>query len=372
METANEKIYVTRAFLPPKEEFDEYVETIWKNHWLTNQGELHNELQKRLEEYLGVENVTLFVNGHLALDVAIKALNLKGEVITTPFTFASTTHAIVMNGLTPVFADIKLSDYTIDEECVEQLITPDTSAIIAVHVYGFPCNVTALADIAARHGLRLIYDAAHAFGVEVGGVPIGRFGDVSMLSFHATKVFNTIEGGALLYENEKWRRYFDLYKNFGITGPDTVEAVGLNAKMNEFQAAMGLCNLKHVAAETEKRRAITDLYREKLRDVNGITVLEDEKDVKHNYSYMPILIDGEKYGETRDELFDRLATHNIFARKYFYPLTTDYECFGTEFKNVAIPNARRAAEGIMTLPLYGELAPETAEKIAAIIRRSKS
>ncbi len=364
----DEKILVTRSFLPPRKEYDKYLDLIWENHWLTNQGELHNELQEKLQNYLGVKNVTLFTNGHLALDVAIKALGVKGEVITTPFTFASTTHAIIMNGATPVFADIKPSDCTIDEERVEALITDKTSAIVAVHVYGYPCNTSALFDIATRHGLKLIYDAAHVFGVKIDGKPIGTFGDVSMMSFHATKVFHTIEGGALLYADSSLRRSFDLYKNFGITGPETVEAVGLNAKMNEFAAAMGLCNLRYVDGEIEKRHKITDIYREILRDVSGIKIFEDIPGVAHNYAYMPIIIDEKKYGHSRDELFDRLAAKNIFTRKYFYPLTTDYQCFGTEFADAKVDNARYAANHVLTLPLYGELPPEMAENIAKFIR----
>lgn len=367
MEKLLEPILVTQAYLPPKEEFQKYLDDIWQSHWLTNNGQLHEHLARELEEYLGVENVTLFVNGHSALDVAFKALHLTGEVITTPFTFASTTHALVMNGLTPVFADIKLTDFTIDEQEVESLITPRTSAICAVHVYGYPCAVKQLERIAKKYHLALIYDAAHAFGVKIGEEPICRYGDVSMLSFHATKIFNTIEGGALLYKDAAYRRNFDLYKNFGITGPEHVEAVGLNAKMNEFQAAMGLANLPHVEEETTKRRHITEKYREILRNVPGIKFIEDLPNVTHNYAYFPILVDEKTYGLTRDELYDALAAHNVYPRKYFYPLTTDYECFQGRYDYLPLTNARYAAAHVMTLPLYGALPLETVEKIANMI-----
>ena len=371
MEKLEQPVYVTRSFLPPKAEYEKFLNDIWESHWLTNNGSLHEELGKKLEDYLGVDNVTLFVNGHSALDVAVKALGLTGEVITTPFTFASTTHAIVMNGLRPVFADIRRSDYTIDPESVESLITDKTSAIVAVHVYGNPCDVHALADIAERHGLKLIYDAAHAFGVKYEGQPIGRFGDVSMCSFHATKIFHTIEGGALLYQNSAYRRSFNLYKNFGITGEESVEAVGLNAKMNEFQAAMGLANLPYVEKAVEERHALTNIYRRELRDVDGIEVLEDLPGVKHNYAYFPLLVDEKKYGRTRDELFELLATHNVYTRKYFYPLTTDYECFNGMYDELPLPNARYTAARIMTLPLYGDLGGEIALKIAGMIKEGK-
>lgn len=370
MEKLDSPVYVTQAVLPPRQEFEHYLEQIWKSHILTNNGTLHNELESRLASFLGVQNVTLFVNGHSALDVAFKALHLSGEVITTPFTFASTTHAILLNGLTPVFADIKLSDYTIDEECVEALITPRTSAIVAVHVYGYPCALGALARIAAKYHLALIYDAAHAFGVRVNGKPIGTFGDVSMLSFHATKVFNTIEGGALLYGNASLTRSFNLYKNFGITGPEHVEALGINAKMNEFQAAMGLANLPHVAEEMEKRRRIAEIYREGLSGVPGLRTMSDLPGVEHNYAYFPLLVDEKEFGLTRDALFVYLENRNVFPRKYFYPLTVDYECFQGKYDYLALPHARYVAERVMTLPLYGALPPDTAHCIVNFIREA--
>ncbi len=370
MEKLADPVYVTQAILPPRHEYERYLDRIWQSHILTNNGALHEELESRLKEFLGVKNVTLLVNGHSALDVAFKALHLSGEAITTPFTFASTTHAIVMNGLTPVFADIKLSDYTIDEECVETLITPRTSAIVAVHVYGYPCAVEALARIAEKHNLALVYDAAHAFGVKVNGQPICTFGDVSMLSFHATKVFNTIEGGALLTGNAALARSFNLCKNFGITGPEHVEAVGVNAKMNEFQAAMGLANLPHLAEEMEKRRRITEIYREGLAEVPGLRTMSDLPGIEHNYAYFPLLVDEKEFGLTRDELFNYLGVRNVFTRKYFYPLTVDYECFKGQYDYLPLPHARYVAKRIMTLPLYGALPSEVAERIVSFIREA--
>ncbi|MBQ7497084.1 MAG: DegT/DnrJ/EryC1/StrS family aminotransferase [Selenomonas sp.] len=368
MQKLDSPVYVTQALLPPRQEYDRYLDKIWQSHILTNNGELHVELEESLRSFLGVKNVTLLVNGHSALDVAFKAMHLSGEAITTPFTFASTTHAIVLNGLTPVFADIKMSDYTIDEKCVESLITARTSAIVAVHVYGYPCALEPLARIAAKHHLALIYDAAHAFGVRVNGKPIGSFGDVSMLSFHATKVFNTIEGGALLSENASLARSFNLCKNFGITGPEHVEAVGVNAKMNEFQAAMGLAILPHLGEEMEKRRRITEIYRNGLAGVPGLRTMCDLPGVEHNYAYFPLLVDEQQFGLTRDELFSYLEARNVFPRKYFYPLTVDYECFKGKYDYLPLPNARYVAKRIMTLPLYGALPPATAEHIVSFIR----
>jgi dTDP-4-amino-4,6-dideoxygalactose transaminase len=361
-------ILVTQAFLPPYEEYCAALKSIWESHWMTNNGKLHNKLQEELEKYLHVRNITLFVNGHSALDVAVKALGLKGEVITTPFTFASTTHALVMNGLKPVFCDIKLSDFTIDENKIEALITPRTSAIVAVHVYGYPCNVKKIEALAEKYNLKVIYDAAHAFGVNIGGTAIGNFGDVSMMSFHATKVFNTIEGGALLYNNDGYRRLFDLYKNFGITGPETVEAVGLNAKMNEFQALMGLLNLKYTTTNIAKRKLIVEKYREILKTVPGIRVVGDIPNVKSNYAYFPIIVDSKEYGMNRDQLANKMEEYNVFVRKYFYPLTCDFKCFNNKFKNVEVENARFATNNVITLPLYADLSLSDTESIATIIK----
>jgi dTDP-4-amino-4,6-dideoxygalactose transaminase len=367
MKALDEPVYVTRSFLPPYEEYCARLKHIWDSHWLTNNGELHNALQKKLEEYLAVRHVTLFVNGHSALDVAVKALGLKGEVITTPFTFVSTTHALVMNGLKPVFCDIKSTDYTIDEEKIEALITPQTTAIVAVHVYGYPCNVQRIEEIARKHGLKVIYDAAHAFGVSIGERSIGSYGDVSMLSFHATKVFHTIEGGALLYADDSYIREFDLYKNFGITGPETVEAVGLNAKMNEFCAVMGLTNLEYVDEQIRERKAVVERYRQGLQDVPGILFSALRPDVDYNYAYVPIVVDEQKYGHTRDELFDYMAKYNIFARKYFYPIMTECDCYREEYGQTELPVAKYVSDRVLTLPIYGEIDAAVVDAVIQLI-----
>lgn len=361
-------INVTKAFLPPFEEYVENISQIWESYLLTNQGPLHEQFRRQLIQYLKASNITLFVNGHMALDVALKALRLKGEVITTPFTFASTTHAITMNGLTPVFCDIKPDDYTIDESKIEELINENTCAILPVHVYGNPCNVERLQEIAEKHNLLLIYDAAHVFGVEYKGKPIGNYGDISMFSFHATKVFNSIEGGALVYNNPEIERIFDLYKNFGITGPETVEAVGVNAKMNEFAAAMGICNLKYVDREIEKRKIAVNTYRECLKSIPGIKYLEDMPDVKHNYAYFPVLIQSDVYGLTRDEVYEKLKQYNVFTRKYFYPLITDFDCYKSKYNSFDTPIAKYVSHNILTLPIYGSIRQDEIIQICDIIQ----
>lgn len=358
---------VTQASLPPLEDYISELNIVWENRWLTNQGVLHEKFRAQLKQFLKSDLVTLFVNGHLALDVAIKALKLSGEVITTPFTFASTTHAVVMNNLTPVFCDIKLNDYTIDEEKIEGLITPETSAILAVHVYGNPCNVEMLEIIARRHGLKLIFDAAHVFGVEYNGRPISEYGDISMFSFHATKVFNSIEGGALVYHDAALEQSLNDLKNFGIAGPEDVKAIGLNAKMNEFQAAMGICNLSRLPLELAARKKIVEIYRDRLARVPGIRLVVEKADVVPNYSYFPILVDEKIYGKSRNELFDQLAEFNVFSRKYFYPLVTDYECYAEKYGNVELPVARFVAERMLTIPLYGEMGLPAAQNICDII-----
>jgi dTDP-4-amino-4,6-dideoxygalactose transaminase len=349
------KYPVTRSFLPPLQEYVHELESIWETHWLTNQGSKHQQLEEGLKTYLGVRNITLFTNGHLALDVAIKALGLQGEVITTPFTFASTTHAISMNGLTPVFCDIKPEDFTIDEAILESLITPRTSAILAVHVYGNPCAATAIDDIAKRHGLKVIYDAAHAFGEKIDGAPIGRLGDVSMFSFHATKVYHTIEGGALAFSDDSLKRSFDLFKNFGITGPESVEAVGLNAKMSEFQAAMGVVNLRYIDGEIESRKTVVDAYTALLDEVKGIRTPKRSSNVFYNNSYFPIIVDEDEFGISRDRLFDELAKYGIMPRKYFYPLVADFDCYKAAYGGSRLPVARKVAAEVLTLPLYSDL-----------------
>ena len=362
----NEKeILVTRASMPSYEEFIAEIKPIWETAWMTNMGEFHDRLKDQLKEYLKAENLLLFVNGHMALEMALQAMNLTGEVITTPFSFASTTHAIIRNNLTPVFCDIREDDYTIDADQIEALITDKTTAILPVHVYGNVCDVDKIESLARKHNLKVIYDAAHAFGVEVNHRGIGTYGDASMFSFHATKVFNTIEGGAVTFNDPSLEILLNYLKNFGITGKESVEYIGGNAKMNEFQAAMGICNLRHVEENIEKRRLVSERYREHLQGVSGIRLNPIKQGISQNYAYFPVSFDG--FELTRNQVYDLLATHNIFARKYFYPLITDFECYRERFSDLELPCARRAADSVLTLPLYADLPLEDVDRICGII-----
>lgn len=360
-------IQVTRSSMPDFEEYTEEIKELWDSHWLTNMGAKHKKLEAELVQYLRVPNVKLFTNGHLALECAIAVFGLTGEVITTPFTFASTTHAIVRNGLTPVFCDIELETYTIDVDKLESLITERTSAIVPVHVYGNVCDVNVIAAIANKHNLKVIYDAAHAFGVTVDGRGIATYGDASMFSFHATKVFNTIEGGAVTYGDVALTKTLNELKNFGITGPESVEYVGGNAKMNEFQAAMGICNLRHVDTEIVKRKVLVQHYKERLSEVKGIKFAQPQDGVKNNFAYFPVGFDGFKL--SRDEVADALASGNIYARKYFYPLTNSFECYRDRFNCEKTPIAKYMADRVLTLPLYADLALEEVDRICDIILR---
>lgn len=363
------KILVTRSSLPPLEEYVEEIRSIWESHWLTNMGEKHKELQTELAAYLGVPEIELFTNGHMAIEMALQALELPegGEVITTPFTFASTTHAIVRNRLEPVFCDIDPETFTMDPGKIEALITPKTCAILPVHVYGNICDVDAIGAIAKRHGLKVVYDAAHAFGETYNGMGMGSFGDVSCFSFHATKVFNTIEGGAAAYRDaELGERLYEL-KNFGIRGPETVVSVGANAKMNEFCAAMGLCNLRHLKDEIEKRRLVVERYKHRLQNVAGIQLNMPQENVQSNYAYFPVLFDETKFGASRDLVMDRLAENGIGARKYFYPLTNAFECFKNRYDPKETPLAFRAAQQVLTLPLYSDLELSEVDRICDVI-----
>lgn len=364
----NALINVTRSSMPSFEEYCEEIKELWDSHWLTNMGVKHEQLQSLLEGYLDTPHVVLYTNGHLALENVIAAMDFPvgSEVITTPFTFVSTTHAIVRNGLVPIFCDINDWDYTMDVRKLETLITDKTVAILPVHVYGNLCDVEAIQTIANKHGLKVIYDAAHAFGVSQKGINAANFGDASMFSFHATKVFNTIEGGAVTFRDDLVQKMNDL-KNFGIRGPEQVAYVGGNAKMSEFQAAMGICNLRYVDSEIAKRKAVVEHYRSCLSGVQGIRLCDDQPDVKHNYSYFPVVFDGYKYD--RNEVFEKLAENNIVARKYFYPLTNSVECYadlptaGAE----KTPVAKYIAERVLTLPLYADLALEDVDRICEII-----
>ena len=360
-------IQVTRSSIPDIEDYIKEIKDIWDTRLLTNMGAKHRVLEAQLVDYLNVPNITLFTNGHLALECIIAALDLKGEVITTPFTFASTTHAIVRNGLKPIYCDINSEDYTLDVNKIESLITEKTSAIIPVHVYGNICDVRAIDAIAKKHNLKVIYDAAHTFGVTVNGQGIGTFGDASMFSFHATKVFNTIEGGAVTYNEPSLKERLDSLKNFGIAGPDTVEYVGGNAKMNEFQAAMGICNLRHVDNEITKRKIVVERYNEQLGGIDGIKLSRPQAGVKSNYAYFPVVFDG--YKKSRDDVFEELKTHNIFARKYFYPLTNNFDCYKDQYNVENTPVAKYIAERVLTLPLYADLELEDVDRICEIIKK---
>ncbi len=368
---ADNRILVTRSSMPSFEEYCEEIAPLWESHWLTNMGVEHNKLEAALKEKLGVENLALFTNGHNALECILEAMALPvgGEVITTPFTFASTTHAIKRKGLTPVFADVRESDLTIDPASIEALITPRTCAIVPVHVYGNLCDVDAIQVIADRHGLKVVYDAAHAFGVERDGVSAAAFGDASMFSFHATKAFNTIEGGCVCFKDAELYPVLNQWKNFGITGPESVEFVGGNAKMNEFCAAMGVCNLRHFDAEIAKRKAVAEHYWERLDGAPGVTVFRPAEGVKSNYAYLPALFDPEAFGATRDDVFDALAAAGVGARKYFYPLVSDYACYRSVYSSDRTPVARKAAAQVLTVPMYADLAIEDVGRICDVVLR---
>ena len=365
------RIFVTRSSMPTLEEYIEEIRPIWDSHWLTNMGVKHKTLQAELQKYMGVPNVELLTNGHMALELSLQALNLQGEVITTPFTFASTTHAIVRNGLEPVFCDIDPETYTMDVTQIERLITDRTCAILPVHVYGNVCNIEEIERIAHKYELKVLYDAAHTFGETYKGQGIGGFGDASCFSFHATKVFNTIEGGAVCYRDpDMGRRLYEL-KNFGIHGPEEVDAVGANAKMNEFCAAMGLCNLRHVDEEIAKREAVVERYREHLEGVEGLRLNVKQPEVRSNYAYFPVVFDETLFGASRNEVMDALAQNGIGARKYFYPLTNTFECFHGKYDVDATPVALHVAKRVLTLPLYADLAMEDVDRICKIILEQK-
>lgn len=363
----NKQILVTRSSMPDFEEYCEEIKELWDSHFLTNMGVKHKQLEKELENYLKIGNITLFTNGHLALECIIAAFNFEkgSEVITTPFSFSSTTHAIVRNGLIPVFCDINSEDFTIDVTKIESLITEKTCAIVPVHVYGNLCDVEEIEKIAKKYNLKIIYDAAHTFGIEKNGRGVASFGDASMLSFHATKVYNTIEGGAVTYSDTTLKKKLNDLKNFGITGPESIEYIGGNAKMNEFQAAMGICNLRHVDTEILKRKAVVERYRARLENIEGIKLSLIQEGVKTNYAYFPVVFDNYKY--TRDEIFDKLGKENIIARKYFYPLINDYECYRDKYSSKDTPIAKYISDRVLCLPMYADLELEVVDKICDII-----
>lgn len=367
-----DKILVTRSSMPPMDEYIKEIRDLWDTHWITNMGPKHKQLQAKLEEYLDVEHIELLTNGHMALELILQALNLQGEVITTPFTFASTTHAIVRNGLTPVFCDIDPMTFTMDTEKLERCITDRTCAILPVHVYGNICNIPEIERIAKKYELKVIYDAAHVFGETYNGKGVGSYGDASCFSFHATKVFNSIEGGAVCYRDVNLGKTIYELKNFGIHGPEEVAAVGANAKMNEFCAAMGLCNLRHVDEEIAKRKVVAERYREHLEDIDGIQVNVIQRNVKSNYAYFPVVFEEKIFGASRAEIFSKLEKNGINARKYFYPLTNAFSAFHGKYNVMETPVALHISKRVLTLPLYADLDLRDVDRICDIILKSKN
>lgn len=363
-------ILVTRSSMPKLEDYVEEIKPIFESYHLTNMGPIYKKFQYQLMDYLQVPELSLFVNGHMALEMAIHALGLRatgGEIITTPFTFVSTTHAISRNNLKPVFCDIKEDDYTIDPEKIESLITDKTVAIIPVHVYGNLCDVESIQKIADKHNLKVIYDAAHAFGVTYKGVGVGNFGDASMLSFHATKVFNCIEGGAVAFHDRKYRVPLHELKNFGIHGPEDTMAVGGNAKLDEFRAAMGICNLKRIKECIVARKRVYDRYVERLGGIEGIRLCTPQKEVTANYAYFPVVFEPNKFGKSRDIVFDELEQFDIHARKYFFPTINEMSCYKEQYKDQLTPIAHDVSIKVLTLPMYEELALEEVDHICDII-----
>lgn len=366
----NKAITVTSPLLPDLEEYHEMLKQIWDSRWITNNGSFHKQLEKELAAYLKVPYISLFTNGTLPLLTAMQALRITGEVITSPYSFVATTHSIWWNGCKPVFVDIDPSTGNIDPDKIEAAITPKTTAIMPVHVYGKPCDVKRIQQIADTYGLKLIYDAAHAFGVEVNGESILNAGDISTLSFHATKVYNTVEGGAMIMHDEATKRRVDDLKNFGFHDEVTVVAPGINSKMDEMRAAYGLLNLRQVDDAIEARHKVAVRYRESLRGVEGISFFDDMPGVKHNYSYFPIFVDAEKYGTTRDELYARMKSANILGRRYFYPLISEFStyrgCPGAEKEN--LPNAHKMAESVLCLPMHHALSDADVQRVIDCLR----
>lgn len=365
----NKVITVTSPLLPSLDEFMPYLQDIWSRKWLTNNGYYHQELEKALCEYLKVSYISLFTNGTLPLLCALQALRITGEVITTPYSFVATTHSLWWNGIKPVFVDIDPETCNIDPEKIEDAITPRTTAIMPVHVYGKPCDTDRIQAIADKYGLKVIYDAAHAFGVKVNGESILNAGDISTLSFHATKVYNTIEGGALVCHDEKTKKRIDYLKNFGFAGETEIVAPGINGKIDEIRSAYGLLNLKQVDTAIEARHQIAIKYRKVLRNVNGLHVMEDIPGVRHNYSYFPIFVDAEKYGMTRDELYFKMKEQNVFGRRYFYPLISEFSTYrGLDSARLDnLPVAHKIANSVICLPMYAGLSEDDIDRILIVL-----
>jgi len=371
--TMGDEIFVTQPFLPPLEEFIPYLEEIWKRKWLTNNGPFHQQLETELSQYLGVRNISLFANGTLALVTALQEMRITGEVITTPFSFVATTHSLWWNNIKPVFVDIEPDHFTLDPAKIEASITPNTTAIVPVHVYGNPCNVEAIQKIADTYGLNVIYDAAHTFGVRVNGNSVLNYGDMSILSFHATKVFNTFEGGAIICHDEKTRRRIYFLRNFGFADEVTVIGPGINAKMNELQSAFGLLQLKYIDEYISKQRTITEIYRSGLAGVEGIRCINDMVGVDHTYSYFPVFINAELYGRSRDEVYNLLKENNIFGRRYFYPLISQFPTYRSlpSAKPELLPVATKAASQVICLPIYPDLKLDYVYYIIEILKKGR-
>lgn len=370
MELSKKITYVTQPAMPPLEEFVDYLKQIWDSRILTNNGPFHNQFEDELAEYLGVKYISLFSNGTLALITALQALRITGEVITSPFSFVATTHSLWWNNIRPVFTDIDPNYFNLDPSKIEAAISPQTTAILPVHVYGNPCNVEAIQRIADTYGLKVIYDAAHAFGVKINGNSVLNYGDLSIMSFHATKVFSTIEGGAIVCHDEVIKKRIDFLKNFGFADEVTVVAPGINAKMNEVQAAYGLLQLKYINQFISKRKAVADLYRQELAGTSGIRFISDMEGVLHGYPYFPVLIDASIYGHTRNEVYDKLKKHNIYGRRYFYPLISQFSTYRglASSKPENLPIATRVAEQVICLPIYPDIDNEIVKKIITLLK----
>lgn len=367
------KIFVTEPALPPLEEFQDYLKQIWDNKWLTNNGPFHVQFEKELAEFLKVPYISLFANGTLALVTALQAMRITGEVITTPYSFVATTHSLWWNNIKPVFVDIEPEFCNLDANKIEAAISTKTTAILPVHVYGNPCNVERIQEIADVYGLKIIYDAAHAFSVQYKGGSVLNYGDLSILSFHATKVFNTLEGGAIISHDEKTKKRIDYLKNFGFASETTVIAPGINSKMNEVQAALGLLQLKYFHENIAKRKKIAETYRNGLTNIEGLSLLPENIHVESNYAYFPIFIDEKKYGVTRDELYDKLKENNIYGRRYFYPLISDFPMYRDleSAKPGHLPVAKDIAQQVICLPIYPDLDAESCLKIISILINQK-
>ena len=369
----NKQITVTSPLLPDLEEFNALLKEIWSSKWITNNGSFHKQLERELAAYLKVPFISLFTNGTLPLITALQAMRITGEVITTPYSFVATTHSLWWNGIKPVFVDIDPVTCNIDPNKIEAAITPRTTAIMPVHCYGQPCDTEAIQNIADKYGLKVIYDAAHAFGVEIDGKSLLTAGDMSTLSFHATKVYNTVEGGALITHDEKTKKRIDYLKNFGFADEVTVVAPGINSKMDEIRAAYGLLNLRQVDKAIEARKAAAEAYRKALKDVEGISYYDDIPGVRHNYSYFPIFVDAEKYGITRDELYFAMKEHNVLGRRYFYPLISEFSTYrGLESAGAQnLPVATKIADSVICLPMHHALSGEDIERVIDIIKNKK-